>query len=162
MNRTLARPRTSAHVLALLAALALLGAPAPAAGQQTCSIASATALSFGAYDPLAAAALDSTSQLVYRCPPSPQIRISLDAGGAGAFTMRAMRRGADVLLYNLYLDPARTIVWGDGTGGSSIGPQVTVKGAGGTVTAYVFGRMPAGQDPAPGTYADTIRVTFDL
>jgi spore coat protein U-like protein len=70
--------------------------------------------------------------------------------------------GAERLLYNLYLDAARTIVWGDGTGGSQTGPMVTTRGAGGTTTAYVFGRIPAGQDVAAGVYGDTIRVTFEL
>jgi spore coat protein U-like protein len=160
------RPRTSAHAAAPLALAAGLGAlalltPAPARAQQGCSI-SSTALAFGAYDPFATTPLDSTSELIYRCPPGPRLRISLDAGGSGSFAARELRRGADVLRYNLYLDAARTVVWGDGAGGSATGPQVTVTGAGGTVTAYVFGRIPAGQDPVPGTYADTIRVTYDL
>lgn len=175
MKRPRPRPRTSAHaaapralrpgvlgVLALVALVALLGAPAAARAQQGCSISSTGALAFGAYDPFATTPLDSTSQVVYRCTPAPRIRISLDAGGSGSFAARELRRGADVLRYNLYLDAARTVVWGDGTGGSATGPQVTVRGAGGTVTAYVFGRIPAGQDPVPGTYADTVRVTFDL
>ena len=84
------------------------------------------------------------------------------AGLAGSYAARALSMGNERLLYNLYLDAARTIVWGDGTGGSQAGPGVTTHGAGGTTTAYVFGRIKAGQDVAVGVYADTIRVTFQL
>ena len=60
------------------------------------------------------------------------------------------------------VDAARTAVWGDGTGGSQAGPGVIARGALGTTTAWVFGRIPAGQDAVAGTYGDTIRVTFEL
>lgn len=163
MTRPLARARTLAHIVALLALAALLrAASARAVPPETCSVSSATGLVFGAYDPFAAAPLDSTSQLVFQCTPAPRLRISLDAGGSGSFGARELRSGGEVLRYNLYLDAARTVVWGDGTGGSSVGPDVVVRGAGGMTTAYVFGRIAAGQDPAPGAYTDTIRVTFDF
>jgi spore coat protein U-like protein len=90
------------------------------------------------------------------------VRISLDGGLAGSFAARALTLGSERLLYNLYLDAARTVVWGDGTGGSQAGPGVITRGALGTTTAYVFGRVFAGQDAVEGVYGDTIRVTFEL
>jgi spore coat protein U-like protein len=161
MNRPAPRLRTCAHVLAL-AAVAALAAPRPARAQQTCSISAATALAFGTYDPFSTTPLDSTSQVTFRCPPGPKVRIALDAGSSGAFSARTLRAGGEVLLYNLYADAARTVIWGDGTGGSSIGPLVVVKGPAGTNIAYVFGRIPARQDPVVAVYQDLIRVTFDL
>lgn len=153
--------RRASTVLALLAAAAAL-APSRALGVPTCSFGVAGALSFGVYDPLAATPTDSSSTMSYRCPKGQPVQISLDAGLAGSFAARALTLGTERLLYNLYLDAARTIVWGDGTGGSQSGPGVTTHGAGGTTTVYVFGRIPAGQDVAAGTYGDTIRVTFQL
>jgi spore coat protein U-like protein len=116
------------------------------------------------YDPLAAAHADSSATMSYKCPPGQPVRISLDGGlsGTASFAERALTMGNERLLYNLYLDAARTIVWGDGTGGSRVGPGVTTRGALGTTTAYVFGRIPAGQDAVAGAYGDTIRVTFEL
>ncbi len=146
----------------VLAAAALALAPAAARAVPTCSFGVAGALAFGVYDPLSASNADSSSTLSYRCPQGQPLRISLDAGLAGSFAAREMTMGSERLRYNLYLDAARTIVWGDGTGGSQVGPGVVSHGASGTTTAYVFGRIPAGQDAAAGTYGDTIRVTFEL
>ncbi len=154
--------RASIVLAAAAAALAPSAARAQKAVGPTCSFGVANALAFGVYDPLAAAPTDSSSTMSYRCPAGQPLRIALDAGLAGTFDARALTMGSERLRYNLYLDAARTIVWGDGTGGSQVGPGVTTHGAGGTVTTYVFGRIPAGQDVAAGTYADTIRVTFEL
>lgn len=157
----------ASSVLAAAAAVALARPaagvkPPDVGGGRGCSFGVAGALAFGEYDPLSAAHADSSSTLSYRCPASQPVRISLDAGLAGSFEARAMTMGAERLLYNLYLDAARTIVWGDGTGGSRVGPGVIARGALGTTTAYVFGRVFAGQDAAAGVYGDTIRVTFEL
>lgn len=146
-----------------VAALAALAAHPPLArAAPVCTFAVGSALAFGPYDPFATAPRDATAVLVYRCPPGRLVRITLDAGLTGSFAARELRQGAEVLLYNVYLDAARTVVWGDGTGGSSAGPGVEVRGALGTTQAYVFGRIPAAQDAAAGPYSDTIRVSFEL
>jgi spore coat protein U-like protein len=152
--------RRASTVLALAAAAAL--APSRARGAPTCAFGVAGALSFGVYDPLSTTPTDSSSTISYRCPKGQPVQIALDAGLAGSFAARALTLGGERLLYNLYLDAARTMVWGDGTGGSRAGPGVVTHGAGGTTTVYVFGRVPAGQDVVAGTYGDTIRVTFQL
>lgn len=150
--------RLLGHAL-LLAALA--APPGLALAAPRCSFGAASALAFGPYDPFAVAPTDGTSTLTYQCPPGQPLRVSLDPGSSGVFAAREMRQGGEVLLYNLFLDAARTVVWGDGTGGSSIGPGVTTR-SGGTTSAWVFGRIPAGQDVVAGAFADTVRVTFDL
>jgi spore coat protein U-like protein len=151
--------RLASSVL-VLAAAAL--APAAARAAPTCSFGVAGALAFGVYDPLAAAHADSSSTLSYRCPRGQGVRISLDRGLTGSYAAREMRQGEERLLYNLYLDAQRSIVWGDGTDGSRAGPGVITHGAMGTTTTYVFGRIPAGQDVVAGVYGDTVRVTFEL
>lgn len=143
----------------LLAALA--AAPGAVRSAPTCAFGVASALDFGPYDPLAASPTDGTSTLSYQCPPGQKVRISLDPGSSGSFGAREMRQGVEALQYNLYLDAARTVIWGDGTGGSAVGPGVTTR-SGGTTTAWVFGRIPAGQDAVAGAFSDTIRVTFEL
>lgn len=160
MFRPARTPRTSAHraLRALLAAAALGLAAAPAAaGAQACFFRSADALSFGAYDPFAAAPLDSTSQLVAVCVSQQPVRVSLDRGQSATFAARELRLGGEVLRYNLYLDAARITIWGDGTGGTAVYTSTR-----NMLRATVYGRIPPGQDPVVGTYRDTIRVTFDL
>jgi spore coat protein U-like protein len=158
MFRRVRQSRTSAHraVRALLAAAALGVAAAPGAAEaQACLFTTAGGLNFGTYDPFATAPLDSTSTIFAWCLVQT-IRVSLDRGQSGTFAARELRFGAEALRYNLYLDAARTTIWGDGTGGSV---ELT---SGGLVRATVYGRIPPLQDPVVGTYRDTIRVTFHL
>ncbi len=156
-------PATNRAALRRAALVAVaLAAPAGVRAAPTCTLGASGALAFGTYDPLAAAPVDSQSTLSYRCPRGQHVRISLDAGLSGTFAARERRMGTERLLYNLFLDAARTAVWGDGTGGSGVGPGVVAQGSLGTVAAYVFGRIPPAQDAAAGLYSDTVRVTFEL
>lgn len=163
MNRpcTHRRLRGARRALAAAAIAALSLVPGGASAAPSCTFVVASDLAFGAYDPFAAAPLDSTTTFQYRCPKGQILRVTLDAGSSGSFAWRALRQGAEVLRYNLYLDAARTTVWGDGTGGSSVGPGETSI-SGGVTTAWVFARVPAAQDVASGPYADTISITIDL
>ena len=140
------------------AALALPAADTHAAG---CSFTGASSVAFGAYDPFSAAPLDTVGTVSWRCSGLGVPRIELDAGGSGSFAWRTLLNGPETLRYNLFLDAARTVVWGDGTGGSAAGP-VTFTTGGGLERASVYGRIPAGQDVGWGTFTDTIRVTFFL
>lgn len=126
-----------------------------------CSLATAGALAFGTYDPFSTAPLDSVGTITYRCSKGQPVRISLGAGQSGAFAWRHLRSGAEVLRYNLYLDAARSQVWGDGSATTATGPGVVVD-TGSADQTYVFGRIPPEQDVAVGVYADTVVVTFDF
>jgi spore coat protein U-like protein len=163
MNRPCTHRRRRAARVALLVAatVALAAAPRLSRAAPSCSFLVASALAFGRYDPLATAPLDSTASIEFRCPRGQITRVTLDTGGSGRFAWRELRQGAEVLRYNLYLDAARTTIWGDGTDGSAAGPG-QLSTAAGVTTAWVFARVPAGQDVAPGTYVDTIRVTVEL
>jgi spore coat protein U-like protein len=155
--------RRPAHARrAALAALCAWLLPAVAAAAPTCQFLTASALAFGTYDPLASAPLDSSSQLQYKCPGNQPLRISIDAGQSGTFSARELRSGSERLLYQVYLDAQRQIVWGDGTGGSSVGPLVTSAGTSGSTIAWLFARIFARQDAAVGAYADTLHVTLEL
>jgi spore coat protein U-like protein len=67
-----------------------------------------------------------------------------------------MVSGPDSLGYNLYTDAARTQVWGDFFNGGTI----QVAPAGTPARLDVYGRIPAGQNVATGSYTDSITVTF--
>ncbi|WP_426752815.1 Csu type fimbrial protein [Myxococcus sp. Y35] len=138
-------------------ALAALGAPA-AHAQAACSL-DVVGCSFGAYDIFSMAPLDSTGSITVSCVGMNEpltVVLTLDAGRSGDALRRAMYNGPIVLEYNLYLDAARSQVWGNGLSGTS-SSQVIVDGS--PVTIPVFGRIPAAQKAATGAYADTLVVT---
>jgi spore coat protein U-like protein len=146
----------------LLIAAAMLAVPwAYAAADAACTI-SATGVAFGSYDPQSGSVVDGAGTINVGCHPSDNApTVSLSAGNSGTFSARTMLSGGNSLNYNLYTTSARNIVWGDGFGGS-----VTVTLTGGvnsggvrSYTRSVFGRVPASQNVAAGSYSDTITLT---
>jgi spore coat protein U-like protein len=142
---------------------ALASSPALAV---TCSFDSVTPVSFGPYDVFSAAPLDSTGALWLTCTgvaPADNITVDLDAGNAGTFSPRRLARagGGSDLAYNLYLDPARTVRWGDGTAGTShFGPSNPPDGSSFRLDTY--GRVPALQDVASGSFSDGVVATINF
>jgi spore coat protein U-like protein len=137
----------------------LLLAP-PAAAQCTLST---TGVSFGTYDLFSPSPLASTGSIAWSCPPNRTIEIHLGTGSSGSFLPRKMANGAEHLSYNLYLDPAGTRIWGDGTGGTSVLTMDTGPGTlGKSGTVPIYGRIPAQQDVSAGVYTDTVVVTIWL
>jgi spore coat protein U-like protein len=136
------------------AALALL-APASARAA-SCTVAS-TGLAFGSYDFLSPAPLDSAATIGWSCDVPVSIDIALGKGAAQGFSPRRLTSGVNGADYNLYLDVARGVVWGDGTAGTS-----TWSGSGSGASVPVYGRVPARQTLPAGSYADTILVTISF
>lgn len=110
--------RLCVPVAAIALAIGLAGT-APAAAQ-ICT-ASATPLSFGVYDPFAGGPADITASVAISCravlPVSVAYAIQLD-GGTGGVANRRLSNGAAALNYQLYVDAARSQIWGDGSAGS--------------------------------------------
>src|SRR5687767_14576088 len=143
------------ELLSVLVAIATLSAAAAASA--ACTIAS-TSVAFGSYDPLSGAPLDSAGSVTWSCAAATAVTIALDRGGAPSFAPRQMTSGANVCSYNLYLDAPRSIVWGDGTAGTSL-----YSGSGaGPVTVPVYGRVSAQPTLVAGSYADTVIVTISF
>lgn len=138
----------------------LLLLPVGLARAQFCAVNNVQGLNFGAYSPIAAAPTDATSGFNVQCIfGRPALAISLSAGNSGGFNPRFLAQGTQTLAYNLFREPARVSVWGNGTGGTQI---VTSPGGGGffnTRSFVVYGRVPAGQWVASGVYSDTIVIT---
>jgi spore coat protein U domain-containing protein, fimbrial subunit CupE1/2/3/6 len=137
----------------------------PARGAITCTI-STTNVGFGSYDVFSVSPTDSTGGVTYNCKGVGQstITIDLDRGiVASTFLPRKMSgpRPTDSLNYNLYLDAAHTVIWGDGSGGTSeYGPILPPNNTDTTVTIYA--RTPAGQDVSGGSYSDTVTATINF
>jgi spore coat protein U-like protein len=162
-------PREPARAIAWIAGLLLASPHAMAAVD--CAV-GATGVAFGVYDPLVATADDSTGTITVTCSyiaPGPtadaSYTVTLSPGASGVYSQRRMQAGTSQLGYNLFGDAARTQVWGNATGGTTIisGSMRLGPGVGNgtrTATHTVYGRVPAGQDAAPGTYSDSILVTL--
>ena len=88
--------------------------------------------------------------------------ITLDRGGAQSFQARRMVKGSEPLFYNLYLDAARTVIWGDGSAGTQAFFARNPLGNNQDITVPLYGRIPARQDRSIGAYSDTIIVTLSF
>lgn len=132
-----------------------------AADAFNCSI-TTTSLNFGIYDVFSQFPLDSTGALTVTCTnpekkPLP-ITLTLTAGGSGNYAQRQLlSTTGGILNYNLYSDASRTIVFGDGSGGTSTFNNVISKTTPWSITYY--GRIPARQNVVPGVYTDTLTAT---
>ncbi|HKF49868.1 MAG TPA: spore coat U domain-containing protein [Terracidiphilus sp.] len=121
----------------------------------SCSI-SANALSFGAYT--GSAALNSTSTISVTCANGSAYNVGLNAGTAtgATVTTRQMMNGTKTLNYSLYSDSGRTRNWGNTVGTDTLAGT----GSGAAQTLTVYGTIPSGQTPVPGSYTDTITATL--
>jgi spore coat protein U-like protein len=150
-----------------LAALGLL-LPAMALAAVTCTV-SATGPVFGTYNPLSATptyangTVQATCTLLSGGATTVNVVSSYSTGTSGTYSLRAMASGTNRISYNLFYDAAYTQIRGDGSGGSQTGgASFTLTGGNPTQSAssIIYGRIPAGQDVAAGSYTDTIIVTI--
>jgi spore coat protein U-like protein len=157
--------RHGTRYLAQVAAL-VISAVAAAAARATITgscVASASGVAFGTYNLLSAAALTSTGTVTVDCSGATKITgsntvtVSLSTGKSGSFNPRSLGAGFS---YNLYQDAGYSEIWGDGTGGST--PYTgTITNGQNSFTATIHGEIPALQNPAAGSYTDTIMVTVN-
>jgi spore coat protein U-like protein len=145
----------------------LLALPGLAGAAVTCSV-TATGPTFGIYNPLAGAPLLANGQVTASCTltgttsTTVSLVSSYSIGSGASYATRSMVSGTSRLNYNLYYDAAFSQIRGDGTGGSQTGGatfNLTRTNPTQSTNAVIYGRIPAGQDVAPGSYLDTIVVT---
>jgi spore coat protein U-like protein len=134
----------------------LAGPVVNASFAKTCRVA-ATNLNFGTSGVLATAT-DAASTVSVTCSNPTPYTVGLSIGtGAGATTANRKMTGPSgaTVNYSLYLDAARSQLWGASVGVDTIGSS----GTGSAQSFTVYGRVPAQTTPAPGTYSDVINVT---
>lgn len=126
---------------------------------QTCTV-SAVGVNFGTYNPLSLTAATATGTVNVTCTLGlfSSWTVTLSTGDSNSFAQRVLENGAASLGYNLYTSAAYSSVWGDGTGGTGVQSGTQTLGTT-NVTYTVYGRIPARQDVAAGSYLDTITVT---
>jgi spore coat protein U-like protein len=127
----------------------------------SCTI-SVTSVAFGNYNVFTTTPDDSTGTITYRCNSTAfNISISISDGSSSTFGPRTLRKGTEVLSYNLYRNAARTTIWGDGTGGTSVYTQANPPNNT-NVNVTVYGRIPALQDVSAGNYTDTVSAVINF
>lgn len=113
----------------------------------------AGSVAFGSYDPLVAndtTPLDQTGTFTIRCVKGVTADVGLDDGVNGARQMSD--GGTELLNYELYQDGGRTTAWTD----SGAGRYSYTAANRSATTLTIYGRIPAGQDVAAGSYTDTV------
>jgi spore coat protein U-like protein len=127
------------------------------ASASQCSVA-ATPIAFGDYAPLADRDDVSVGMVHYRCDGRPsRLVIALTTGKSGSYAFRRMGQGPHAVKYNLYLDAARTQIWGDGTRGSQA-YIVNSPISGTEVSIPVYGLIFGNQNASAGNYHDDVSV----
>jgi spore coat protein U-like protein len=155
------RARSALMRLSIGAAIWLLGATSAWAQSPSCTI-SVTSVSFGSYNVFTTSADDSTGTITYRCnSTAANISIALSDGSSSTFSPRTLRKGSEVLQYNLYRNAARTNIWGDGTGGTSVYTRANPPNNS-NVNLTIYGRIPAQQDVSAGNYSDTVSAVINF
>jgi spore coat protein U-like protein len=141
----------------------LQGAMAAETPPQTCTI-SATSVAFGNYNPFGLSPVDSTGTVTVQCTRNSYVSysIAMSKGNSGSYSPRKMAHGTSNLNYNLYTDSVHSVVWGDGTSGTSTISKINVRCRKSPYCQHTaYGRIPAGQTTAvPGLYTDSIIVTL--
>ena len=112
------------------------------------------ALSFGAYSAASASTSNSTIQVT--CTNGTNAVVSLNQGAnnnrvpsAGS---RALANAGNYLGYEIYTDNALATVWNPAN-------APTISSVGSPISLTAYGRIPAGQNPATGSYNDTVTIT---
>jgi spore coat protein U-like protein len=149
----------------LMPAIFALACVAPGLAQAaTACAASTTSVAFGTYSSIRSVSRESTGSVDVSCTDTVGKGVSYAialTSGTGSYAARQLASGADHLGYNLFQDSARTLVWGDGTSGTSTLSDSYTLAVSPTVRSYpVYGRIPGGQNlTRVGSYGDSVTVT---
>ena len=145
-----------------LAATATANLGVSATVTNNCTVSTA-ALAFGSYDPVVAHAstdLDGSGTVIVACTKGAVATVGLGLGSNASGSTRRLTNGAsEYLTYELYQDAGRTTVWGNA------GAGLYSPGAAPSKTARnftVYGRVPANQDVAVGSFTDTVVATVNF
>ncbi|MBK6006615.1 spore coat protein U domain-containing protein [Ramlibacter ginsenosidimutans] len=146
---------------------ALLVATASTAG--ACSV-SATSMAFGPYEPLTFAGKLASADRTADATVSV-VCTAISSGGSYTITLGPSSQGNSIIprylthdaggpgmAFNVYLDGAYSMVWGDGFTGAVI--SGTIPGGDSTSSHTVFGKVPAGQGSLQaGSYSGSLTMT---
>lgn len=145
----------------------ILACVSGSAAAQLCN-ASSTAVNFNTYDPFSSTVNDTAGTVTVTCTATVAIGVvytlKLDGGTGGAVATRRMTQGSSQLFYQLYTTTGRSVIFGDGTGGSTYVTDGYLLGIIAPVvkTYSVFGRITARQNVAAGPYNDAVTILLSF
>jgi spore coat protein U-like protein len=123
--------------------------------QNSCSLTGGT-MDFGTYVSGQTSDLEAQGSIAFANCPIGTMTFELAAGQSNNVNARFMTDGGQQQLdYQIYRDPNRTAVWGEGTDANVI--QRFVAGNG---TVSVYGSIPGNQTVTAGSFSDTIAMTM--
>ncbi|HEX9932555.1 MAG TPA: spore coat U domain-containing protein [Allosphingosinicella sp.] len=121
-----------------------------------CSVSAGT-LGFGAYS---GAVVNATGAISVNCSNGAAYQVAMSGGANHDGASRRMAGPAGGrLAYQLYRDSGRSLAWGDDS--AQLGARLGGTGSGAAQSLSVYGRIPAGQTPAAGSYTDSVVVTIE-
>jgi spore coat protein U-like protein len=122
----------------------------------------ATGVNFGDYSALDSFPNLSIGRVIVDCRGAPDFptRVTVNTGGSGTPFRRVMRLGNQELEYNLFVDPGRRRVAGDGSGGTlPLLPRLRTPDRN---IFLIFGAIRPRQPVMAGDYTDRIRVDLEF
>lgn len=143
-------------------AFLLLSACLPGHAFARCDV-STTGINFNGYDVASAIPTDSTGTITVTCNEAPPPIVTISVGpspNSGVFVPRKMKNtlSSDTLSYNLFINSSMSVVWGDGTQGTSTASNKVTKNK--SWISTVYGRLFPRQDVHVGPYNDSLLVTI--
>jgi spore coat protein U-like protein len=129
--------------------------------QAKCSFVGVAPISFGIYDVFSGSPNNNgvgTISIDCKGAGHSSFVVRLSTGQSNSYVSRVMMSGGKRMYYNLFTSAARTVVWGDHTGGSAT--MGVYKNS--VSTLNIFGQIPERQDVSVGLYTDNIIVTVDF
>jgi spore coat protein U-like protein len=149
----------------LFAMFSLLGFSALAHAGAICWV-EALNVRFGRLAEATARSIDSVVPVTVTCRGARgervAYRIALNAARGGSAAERTMANGLGAQVgYNIYVDPGRTMVWGNGQGATTeITGQLTLEQTVATKRHLAYARIFGPQKTPVGDYTDSIAVTL--
>lgn len=129
--------------------------------------ASTSTMIFPSYDCLNSTPTDGQGNVQVVCSAlvaglNVSYSITLNTGNGGSYSPRKMNHLSFNLNYNLYVDPSYSQIWGDGTSSTfTVSDSYLLSLLSVTRNYTVYGRVPALQVVAAGTYNDSIVATVN-
>ena len=151
-------------VRAILVILFMLAAASAWGQSTTCRFASVPGAAFGSYSDSSPAPTDTSTSVAVTCtrvggPANVAVTLAIGPSAtSGQIATRSMGSGTNLLNYNLFRDSARSAVWGQtaGVDTQSIALNNIPNNSSAGGTFVVYGRIPALQNVAAGTYGDSV------
>ena len=154
-------PRLAALGMSLLLTIA----PLPAHAIAVCTVSALGPIV--TYDPNNSLATNGAGNVTVNCSLIGIIsllvayQIQFSTGSSNSFSPRTMNYLSNQLGYNLYTDAARSIVWGNGSPGTSVVSDGYLLGLGPVIRNYpIYLQIPPSQFVPAGVYNDTITITL--